>query len=201
LEALRVGRHSLDRITVTQVQDAGRVAAGVSIAARPEVTGYVRMLNPPSCSRCILLAGKHYRWNTGFRRHPRCDCRHVPVTAGSRDAPAPVSVQAQDPNAYFKSLSPQQQDTIFTKAGAQALRDGADMSQVVNARTGMSTAAGYGYKVTSQGTSRFALAGQRLRAASNSPYIERLMPESILQIAGTDRVEAMRLLHLHGYVL
>lgn len=35
--------------------------------------GYVRMLTPPSsCDRCVILAGRWYRWNQGFERHPMC---------------------------------------------------------------------------------------------------------------------------------
>jgi hypothetical protein len=73
--ASAAGLLELDMMVRTQVADAGRVAAGVAITARPEVAGFVRMLSQPSCSRCIILAGRHYKWNAGFRRHPRCDCR------------------------------------------------------------------------------------------------------------------------------
>lgn len=60
----------LEMLAQTMVQDAGRMAVGLAIASRPRVTGWVRMLNPPSCSRCALLAGRWYRWSSGFRRHP-----------------------------------------------------------------------------------------------------------------------------------
>lgn len=70
-EALRGGLVALERIIATQVADAGRAAVGVGIAARPRV-GWVRMLSTPSCSRCAVLAGKFFRWNQGFLRHPRC---------------------------------------------------------------------------------------------------------------------------------
>lgn len=69
-QALQSGLMTLDLITRTQVQDAGRVGTSVATAARPEVTGYVRMLTPPSCSRCVVLAGRWYRWDAGFARHP-----------------------------------------------------------------------------------------------------------------------------------
>jgi hypothetical protein len=68
--AFAAGQVQLDMITRTQVADAGRAADGVAITARPRVAGYVRMLNPPSCSRCTVLAGGWYRWNAGFARHP-----------------------------------------------------------------------------------------------------------------------------------
>src|SRR5690349_7711437 len=65
-------------MVTTQLQDAARSAASVAIAVRASAGGYVRMLNTPSCSRCVILAGKWFRWNAGFDRHPKCDCRHVP---------------------------------------------------------------------------------------------------------------------------
>src|SRR5699024_1103862 len=43
-------------------------------------------------------------------------------------------------NDYFDSLSREEQDKTFGKAGAQAIRDGADPAQVVNARSGMQPA-------------------------------------------------------------
>jgi hypothetical protein len=70
--ALAVGRFTAELIVRTQVADAGRVADGVALAARPELTGWVRMLSLPSCSRCILLAGRWYRYDAGFPRHPAC---------------------------------------------------------------------------------------------------------------------------------
>lgn len=69
--AMRTGLAALTRIVMTQMQDAGRVPVGVAITARPRV-GYVRMLVPPSCSRCVVLAGRRYRFNAGFDRHPGC---------------------------------------------------------------------------------------------------------------------------------
>lgn len=129
-QALDQGARWLDMAVWTQVNDAARVATGMSITSRPGVGGYVRMLNPPSCSRCAVQAGKWFRYNAGFQRHPRCDCIHVPA---NEDVAGDMTT---DPNAYFRSLSEAEQDRRFSKAGAQAIRDGADMGQVVNARRG-----------------------------------------------------------------
>jgi hypothetical protein len=181
------GGKFLDRIVQTQVQDAARVSTGVSIAASPKVTGYVRMLNPPTCSRCVLLAGVRYKWNKGFERHPRCDCRHIPA---SEDVAGDLLT---DPLAYFKSRPPAEQDRVFGKAGAQAIRDGSSISMVVNARRGMSTAA-KGF--TTEGVTRRGLAGSRLGTGR-----QRMMPESIYKVAGDDRMKAVELLKLHGYIL
>lgn len=178
--ALSEAFSTLEGIVLTQVADAARVGASVAMVARPAIHGYVRMLNAPSCSRCAILAGKFFRWNTGFARHPRCDCRHIPTTENlSGDI-------TTDPAAYFRSLDPAAQERIFTKAGAQAIRDGADIGQVVNARRGMFTAAG-GFKQTRVDRRRVA----RIRA--------RLMPEEIYKQAAT-RDDAIQALRAHGFL-
>lgn len=86
VDALRVGHGLLDTIVRTEVADAGRTATQVAASAYPEVTGYTRMLRPPSCSRCILLAGRWYRWSSGFQRHPRCLPAGVVVSGPQRRA-------------------------------------------------------------------------------------------------------------------
>lgn len=185
-----------------QVADAERAATGLSIAARPRV-GYVRMVNPPSCSRCAVLAGRFYRYNDGFRRHPQCDCRHIPSREDSADD------LRTDPKLYFDSLPAAQQDKIFTIAGAQAIRDGADIYQVVNARRGMDIAGhrarptnvyGQDLLITREGVTRHGVAGQAIRARGrNAATTPRLMPEAIYQIAES-RDEALALLARNGYV-
>jgi hypothetical protein len=178
--ALNSGRFLLDMIARTQVADAGRVAVGTAIAARPQVHGYVRMVVGKTCSRCLILAGRRYSWNQGFQRHPRCDCRHVPV---AEDVPGDVTT---DPKAYFDSLDRDGQDQLLGKAGADAVREGADMAKVVNARRGMQTA---------------SIGGQRVltttEAAGRRP---RLMPEAIFEASNGDRRLAVRLLKQHGYL-
>lgn len=204
--ALAAGGVWLDMVVQTQVADAARGAAGVGIAVRPTV-GWTRMLNLPSCSRCVVLAGRFFRYNQGFQRHPRCDCRHIPTSeAGAGDV-------RTDSREYFDSLSEAEQDRVFTNAGARAIRDGADIGQVVNARRGMATAVGpsgrrhlvrrdvFGQQlfVTNEGVSRRGVAGRvRLerRGRAGGP---RLMPESIYEIA-EDRDDAIRLLRVHGYI-
>lgn len=185
--AKATGAATLEMIARTQVEDAGRVADGVAIAARPRM-GFVRVVNPPACSRCLILAGRYYEWNTGFQRHPQCDCIHVPAQG---EAAAESEGLITDPKAYFNSLSKEDQDKVFTKAGAEAIRDGADVGQVVNARRGLSTASG----VTREGTSRRGFARSRLGAGA-----ARLMPEAIYREANS-REEAVNLLRLHGYIV
>lgn len=184
------GAGQLAMLAASAVQDAGRNGAFLGMAVRPSVAGYVRMLNPPSCSRCAILAGKFFKLSQGFERHPNCDCRHIPVSEDSPDL-------TTRPDRYFDSLTREEQDRIFTKAGAQAIRDGADIGQVVNARSGMRKAQVFGREawITAAGTARNASA----RRAMGAGRPVRLMPESIYALA-TDRDDALRLLALYGYI-
>ncbi len=170
----------LEGIVQTQVADAARQATAAEMGVRPAVTGWVRMLNPPACGRCAILAGRFYRWSQGFARHPRCDCRHIPTT--DRDPDGLVS----DPRAYFDSLPAPEQNRRFGGPVAQAIRDGADMARAVNAtgrRSGMTSVQG-GIKLTTEAAQRGRL---------------RLTPEGIYRLA-SDRDEAIRLLRVHGYI-
>lgn len=138
---------------------AGSVAdtAGLSVAAgmgaRPHGSGYYRMLTPPSCSRCAILAGRHYRYNAGFQRHPHCDCVHIPT----READDSYLFDARGAIEAGKV-------TGLSAAERRAIVEfGADPSQVVNARKGMYLASG-GLRATYTGTSRRAVAGARMLA-------------------------------------
>lgn len=200
--ALERGRYSLARIGASQVQDAGRVAVGTAIAARPTVTRWVRMLNPPSCSRCAVLAGRVYAWNRGFARHPQCDCVHIPSTESI------AGDLTTDPRGYFDSLAEADQDRYFTAAGAEAIRGGADVGQVVNARRGMYTTVD-GQRATSEGVTRRGVFGAReIHAGAGTATgagrytattTVRLMPEAILEQAGS-RSEAVDLLRRYGFL-
>ncbi|MGX9346632.1 hypothetical protein [Microbacterium sp. KNMS] len=116
----------LTMVTLTTLADTRRMVYQADIIQRPTVTGFVRMLNPPSCSRCIILAGKWFRWNEGFQRHPRCDCQHIPA---SENVSSDVRT---DPYEMFKSMSNEQQEAAFGRSEARAIREGADIYRVVN---------------------------------------------------------------------
>jgi hypothetical protein len=189
-QALRSGGSFLTTITRTQVADAGRGAAGVDTAVRRNV-GYIRMLNPPSCSRCSILAGRFYRWNAGFRRHNRCDCIHAMTTQVHA---AKTEGLVHDPYEYFKSLSPEDQDKNYTKAGAQAIRDGSDIFQVVNSRRGMKP----GGLMTTEGTTK---RGNFRSVAGDSTRGRRLTPEAIYKLNGDNRAAALKDLERYGYIL
>lgn len=111
----------LQTMAATAVQDAGREAVQAGLVARPRIAGYVRVLSPPSCPRCAILAGRFYRWNAGFQRHPRCDCVHQPA--------APTDATT-DPLAALRAG----QIAGLSKADTRAVLDGADLGRVVNAR-------------------------------------------------------------------
>ncbi|MGW5556864.1 VG15 protein [Micromonospora sp. NPDC003944] len=129
-EALTIGGTALSTMVRTQAADAGRAADQVALAARRRAGGYVRMVVGRTCGRCVVLAGRFYGWNAGFDRHPRCDCVHVPAGEDTAD-----DVRT-NPRAWFDSLDEDEQNRQFTAAGARAIRDGADLAQVVNARRG-----------------------------------------------------------------
>lgn len=182
-----------------QVSDAARNAGSVRMASRNRPAGWVRMLNPPSCSRCAVLAGKWFKYNQGFARHPGCDCRHIPA---SEDQAEDLTT---DPYEYFKSLAQAEQDRIFTKAGAAAINDGADLFQVVNARAGMSTSSG-GSKVTSTGTTRRGYWGSRERSRDRRgserygvALRQRMMPEEIYKRSNSHE-QTLALLEQYGYI-
>jgi hypothetical protein len=192
-DALADAQAFMETVVQTILADTARAAEEAAMAARPWVAGYVRVAEPDACSRCIILAGKFYLFNEGFLRHPLCRCNHLPAPDDPERVKTLIGINS--PDRYFESLSEAEQDRIFTKAGAEAIRNGADMSRVVNARRGMRKAqvAGRDVRVTSEATTR------RGRRAGQTRGV-RLMPESIFAIAGDDRDEAIRLLRLHGYL-
>lgn len=169
--------HALELMAVTQVADAARVAAGIGIAVRQDV-GWTRMVTPPCCPRCAILAGKFFRWNTGFQRHPACDCRHIPTRENV------AGDVRTDPRALFE----QGQVNGVTKAEQKAISAGADQSQVINARRSlyMDNA---GRKFTREAAKGRGIGGVRVT------------PEQIYREAGDDRTEALRLLERFGYLL
>jgi len=112
----------LERLVSSLVQDAGRAAQAVETVTRPHIV-HVRHLNLPSCSRCAVLAGREYRWSTGFKRHPGCDCVMIPTTVAAPDLTYDPEQLARD--GLVRGLS---------KADLKAIDDGADFSQVVNVR-------------------------------------------------------------------
>lgn len=217
-QALAQGGSFLTLAAGTLLSDTGRSAERVAAHARP-VTGYVRMLNPPSCGRCVILAGKRSGNSTPFLRHPGCDCRNIPASesiGGDLTVDSKAYLDSLDDEALTKALG--------SRANAEAFRMGADQNQLINAYRrsgGVRPAQVYGrnVKYTTEGVTRRGLAYRRM---SQADYLRtagevrtragasmraatrlrapRLMPESILQIA-TSKADADRLLRLYGWIL
>lgn len=110
-----------------QVMDAGRSASGVVTAATRDA-GWIRYVSPPCCQRCAVLAGKWFRWNEGFSRHPGCDCLHHPVRG------------SKVPTGYQQSIRDDQIHDL-TEAQRQALTEGSDRNRVLNAYRGTNSTA------------------------------------------------------------
>lgn len=194
-QSLQSAQSWLTMTTGTLLSDTARQGESLGMGVRP-VSGYVRMLTPPSCARCVILAGKYYRKSAGFQRHPGCDCRHIPA---SESVAGDLTV---DSRAYVASLDEAEVDGLLGKAGADAFRAGGDLEQIVNARRGMRVAqiGGRSVLVTNEGMSRRGFARRRMAIADPSRRRVRMMPESIARVA-RDREEYLRLLRANGYII
>lgn len=192
-DALALGGRTLSMLVGTETTEAAHNALQAQMSATPAVHGYVRMVSGSACSRCIVLAGKFYRWNASFQRHPRCQCTGIPAAENAKDL-------RTDPHAFFDHLSRDQQDARFGATDAQAIRDGADLFQVVNAHRGLTERELFGRKVqtTTEGMTRRGQAAQILRAKGvQGP---RLSVGQIYADAGEDRDLALSLLRRFAYI-
>ncbi len=183
--AMAGGLANLDMIVRSEVADAGRVADQVGITARPELDGYIRVVVGDSCNRCIILAGRWYRYSEGFARHPRCDCMMLPASQ------AQAANLVQDPMAIYESMTERERNEAgWSEADQKAIDAGADINQVTNAQRSVYTAGGREF--TRDSTTKRGVTRGRLRA--------RMTPDQIFIEAGDDRDEAVRLLQRHGYL-
>jgi hypothetical protein len=180
---------SVEQLIASEVADAGRTASQAEFVARPDWTNYVRVLNPPSCKRCVPLAGRIYRDLDHFQRHPGCDCVMVPVEdwESAHDEGYAFSAREAFDKGFIRDL---------TISETQAINDGADIHKVINSSRGLISPTVFGHKVkaTTEGTTK--------RAAwrkANPSRLVRLRPESIYRMAD-DREDAIRLLRLYGYL-
>lgn len=220
--AFEVGAAYLAAVVKTVIVEMGRNADMVHSLGRG-VKRYTRAVSPNACSRCAILAGIASA-SVAFPRHPNCQCVAVPTVD-----PKKIGMkQFTDPWSYFESLSKAEQDRIFTIAGAQAIRDGADIFQIVNARRGasgisFSGAIGRGtvpnsgrrlipvqigvkadgspllVYVTNEGTTRRGEFTRRQDPSRRTRTL-RLMPEQIYRMAGNDPDRAIELLRRYGYI-
>lgn len=136
----------------TALADTGRLATTASMTAHHS-TGYYRALQLPSCDRCAILAGRWYRYNAGFLRHPKCDCYHVPVW----EADDSLIFDAR------KAIESGQVHGLSHEESYAITQLGANPAQVVNAKRGLYTAAN-GRRFTREATTRQGIAGARMLA-------------------------------------
>lgn len=227
-EALLSGLAWLTMATTTLLADTSRAAEVVAAATRG-ATSYVRVIQPGACSRCAILAGRSYASSTAFLRHPGCLCEHMPVN-GMEDQEIAERGYIVSPEGYFDSLPSAaeldaaypdltvamrrelglySQEDIFTRAGAEVIRNGADPIQVVNARRGMMRAQSgrlapteHGAFITFEGTTARGWANRAMRShvPAGRQGIARLMPESIVRIARGDQAKMRELLIKFGYL-
>ena len=172
------GARVIEQQAHTLTADAGREASGVSLAITPGLDGYYRKLTTPSCDRCAILAGEYYSMEEAFKRHPSCDCVHVPV--GEHDDSLAYDAKEairegkvgswrtlpDGTRRFESSLSEAERDAI--------LNEDADMYRIVNAkRHGMRTTDMFGGRVT---------------------------PAQIYREAGRDKDKMRRLMRQHGFI-
>ena len=189
--AMASGEAALVRVVGTQVQDAGRAATGVVIAATPAATKWVRMLNPPSCGRCAILAGRIYRFSEGFERHENCDCVHIPISENVKND------LTTNPVKYFDSLSREEQNLRFGKARTQRILDGEDLYKVVNSGRRSTRTAGGKPTVEPKRAAPAKAAPSRSRTARSARA--RRTPEQIAESAAS-RAEAIEQLRRAGFL-
>ncbi|MFY9190186.1 MAG: hypothetical protein WAN89_02785 [Lawsonella sp.] len=203
-----VALRSLLSMVSTFLYDPVREAADSLMAASP-MRGYIRMVNLPTCSRCAILAGKFFKWNDGFQRHPNCECVHIPMA----DVP-------EDYAFDFKAAMREGKILGLSAEEKEAINMGADINQVVNARRGMRVEQVFGrnIEVTSEGTTVRGLFGGYehspagdMRARGGSEFVRRggryaevreprLTPRECIRQAGGDKVQAADLLVYNGYI-
>ena len=196
-DAMQAGRRTLRQMAMQALEDTSVSAMGVSITQRAGV-GYVRVESPDCCPRCAILAGKYYRHNQGFLRHPKCHGRNIPCKGKDKAAKQGWITNPMD---RFNVMGEEEQDRIFGHADAQAIRDGADIYQVVNAHRGMRPVGrGRISMTTSEGTSRYGWSRMIRQYQYGQQQHRRLTPEGIYSF-NLPREQTIELLKREGYIL
>lgn len=209
--ALHVIEMELVQRSRTLLADTQRSAAMVAGRSRYVHCSYVRGLTPPSCGRCVVLAGRPCG-SEPFERHPNCDCIAIPTSKTPNTA-------VTSANEYLDGLSDGQlAKTLGSRANARAWRDGADLNQLVNAyrRSGSVSAAqlyGRNVKYTTEGMTKRGLASSRMISAGYAKdYVKkggrytkvdrpRLMPETIYDICARTGKDPRQMLYDYGWIL
>lgn len=196
-DAMQIGRATLRQMSTQALEDTSVSAMGVSITQRAGV-GYVRVESPDCCPRCAILAGKYFRHSQNFLRHPKCHGTTIPCKGRDK---AEKQGWITDPMDRFNRMSEAEQDRVFGHADAQAIRDGADIYQVVNAHRGMRPV-GHGNisMTTSEGTSRYGWSRMIRKYEYGQKQRRRLTPEGIYSF-NLPREQTIELLKREGYIL
>jgi len=198
-DAMQAGMFQMARLTGTVLADTSRSATQVAMAANPNVKYYTRVVNLPACARCIILAGRTYSYSEGFKRHENCDCEVQPLDRADWQA-------VRTPKQLYEAMDPKERRRVFGVAGSQAIDEGADMGQIVNARRGMSDA---GDATTTEGVTVRGHYGRQMRRAGGAvdrgqgrysvATTPRLSPDEIFRRTD-DRDEQVALLRANAYL-
>lgn len=180
---------AVEQLVASEISDAGRSAAQAESYAQGRAH-YVRILVPPTCKRCVVLAGRIYRTSVPFDRHPGCDCTNEQVDSLQQALGRGLVVTPE--TAYARGWV-----RDLTAAERKAIDDGSDLAKIVNSGSGVSTASIAGRRVT---TTKYGTTRRAQWRRQNPSLLVRLRPESIYRIAGDNRAEALRLLKLYGYL-
>jgi hypothetical protein len=164
--AFEAGARFIALLASSAINDLGR-SADRTLSIGKGYTSYVRVVGGSACSRCAMLAGI-YSGETAFARHVHCQCSTCPIPHEGKSVPQGFH---DSPQSYFDSLSKDQQDRVFTNAGAEAIRQGADPIRVVNARRGANGIqySSHGYIPANPATSRRLTPVMIGRKADGSP--------------------------------
>lgn len=196
-DAMQIGRATLRQMSTQALEDTSVSAMGVSITQRAGV-GYVRVESPDCCPRCAILAGKYFRHSQNFLRHPKCHGTTIPCKGRDK---AEKQGWITDPMDRFNRMSEAEQDRVFGHADAQAIRDGADIYQVVNAHRGMRPVGrGNISMTTSEGTRRYGWSRMIRKYEYGQKQRRRLTPEGIYSF-NLPREQTIELLKREGYIL
>jgi hypothetical protein len=225
-------RQYLGEVTQGIVSDSARDAVQADILTRHKIA-FVRMVTSDNpCARCIVLAGRIYwrdvsyltKENCGaFERHPQCRCIHVPVNATISLAEHYAQGYMDNPYEYFENMRDKdgnrltgealirEQNRKFSKARAQAMRDGADIYSVMGSGGVGKGGSTQSWRQTGYyGKNGWVEARDRQRQTGLTTWAmsrvgedgpTRLTPKGIYLKADGDREEAIRLLTEHGYII
>lgn len=179
--AMAAGLSQLDTMVRTEVADAGRTADEIAMTTHG-TAGYVRLVVGATCNRCIILAGRWYRWSDGFERHPKCDCVMVP--AGEDDEPL------TSPEATYEAMTRDERTAAgWSRDEQEAIALGADIAAVTNIHRKGSLYVAGGRQFARESTTK----------RGSSPGA-RITPRQIMKDANGDRDETLRLLRRFGYI-